>query len=225
MSVLKRLEEITVQKPDDRLDFKSITPAAEKHGIDPYFLQAVVMQEANGEGFSDEGKATINFEGHWFSKLTAGQYDKTYRSISFPKFRMPKRGEDHPYNATQSQRWGLLLFAASLDFEAAIQATSFGLFQIMGFNYVQCGCDSPLQLVESMHVSEQRQFQLFLTFVKNYDCLEPLQKADPLAFAIRYNTGKNWRIRENYLNPSAEAKRYAMQLRVKYDNLKPRRIS
>lgn len=225
MHALKRLEEISVQKPDELLDFETISPAAQRLGIDPYFLQAVVMQEANGKGFSEEGKATINFERHWFSKLTAGQYDQKYRSISNPVFRMPKRNEDHPYNATQSERWGILLFAASLDFEAALQATSFGLFQVMGFNYVKCGCDSVMQFVEAMHVSEQRQFQMFLTFIKEYDCLEPLQKADPLAFAIRYNTGKNWRVRSNYLNPSSDAKRYATQLRVKYDNLKPRRVS
>lgn len=225
MRDLQRLMDIKVREPAQTLDFDTIAPAAHKLSVDPHFMQAVILQESARQGFGEEGKALIAYEGHWFSQLTAGAYDKKYPSISFPRFRMPRKGEDHPYNATQEQRWGLLLFAATIDYEAAVQATSFGLFQIMGFNYNLCGCDSPAQFVEAMHVSEQRQFQLFLTFIKEFDCLEPLQKGDPLAFALRYNTGKNWRNPREYNNPSSHAKRYATQLQVKWDNLRPRGVA
>lgn len=227
MRDLKRLEDITVSKPEDELDFETIEPAAVRMGIDPYLMLAVVRQEvgARQDGFSEEGKAIINYERHQFSELTAHQYDHKYPSISNPRFYFPKKNEDHPYNCTQSERWGLLLFAASIDYEAAVQATSFGLFQIMGFNYHLCGCDSPAQFVDAMHISEQRQFQVWLTFIKEFDCLEPLQRGDTLAFAIRYNTGRNWRIAENYNKPKAAAQKYANELRVKYDNLKPRSVA
>lgn len=222
MSDLQRLIDITVQKPGDKLDFDSIAPAAQRLGIDPYFLQAVILTETRGDGFSDEGKAIICYEQHVFSRLTAHQYDKAYPSISNKKFYWPRKGEDHPYNSTQSERWGLLEFAASIDYEAAIQATSFGLFQILGLNYTRCGCESPAQFLESMHVSEQHQFQLFLSFIQNFDCLEPLQKGDALAFALRYNLGKDWRNPVTYNSPPTDAKKYALRMKTKYDNLKPR---
>jgi len=219
MLPLKRLQEIKVAEPDDVLDDDVLIPAAEKHGIQPALMRAVNRQEARMGAFGDDGKATIAIERHQFSRRTHGEFDKRYPSISNPKFRWPKRGEDHPYNWTQEQRWGSVVFMASLNYEAAIQSVSWGAFQIMGFNYKICGFDNEAEFVEAMHVSGRKQFQIWLTFIKNFDCLEPLQNGDLLAFAIRYNTGRNWRDPNVYGNPGYDAKKYASSLATHFKTL------
>lgn len=53
-----------------------------------------------------------------------------------------------------------------LDAIAAIKASSWGMFQVMGFNYSTCGYDSVNSFVASMKAGEQGQLNAFISFCK-----------------------------------------------------------
>ena len=65
-----------------RLDPETVKPAADRLNIDPVFMQAVILKESSGEPYQPDGKATICYEKHQFSKRTGHKWDAVYPSIS-----------------------------------------------------------------------------------------------------------------------------------------------
>jgi hypothetical protein len=53
-----------------------------------------------------------------------------------------------------------------LDAVAAVKASSWGMFQVMGFNYTSCGYDSVNSFVAAMKAGEQGQLKAFIAFCK-----------------------------------------------------------
>src|SRR6185503_15448815 len=94
-------------------------------------LRAVAEVESSGEGFlappSDRPK--ILFEGHAFHRLTGGRYSGEHPDISYPQWSRRK------YADSPAGEWHRFEAACRLDRLAALQSASWGLFQIMGFNY------------------------------------------------------------------------------------------
>ena len=77
--------------------------------------------------------------------------------------------------------------AATLDEGAAIQATSWGAFQIMGFHWQALGYDSPQAMREAMN-TDKGQLDAFVRFVKADAVLvDAVRRHDWHAFAARYN--------------------------------------
>ena len=94
-------------------------------------LHAVAAVESSGSGFlappSDLPK--VLFEGHAFHRLTQGRFDDVEPTLSFPKWT-----KEH-YAGSALGEWKRLERAKELDRAAALQSASWGMFQIMGFNY------------------------------------------------------------------------------------------
>ena len=65
--------------------------------------------------------------------------------------------------------------------------TFWGMFQIGGFNYKQCGCESVDEMVKLMSDSELMQLELFARFIKNAGMLDDLKKKNWAGFARKYN--------------------------------------
>ena len=65
--------------------------------------------------------------------------------------------------------------------------TFWGMFQIGGFNYKLCGCDSVDEMVRLMSYSELEQLELFATFITNTGMLPDLKAKNWAAFARKYN--------------------------------------
>lgn len=122
-------------------------------------VKAVTEVEARGSGFYGSGRPKILFEAHIFSKRTRHKYDATHPDISSLKWnkKLYKGGE---------KEYERLEKAMSLDRSAALQSASWGLFQIMGFNYQMAGFDSVDAYVEAMFESEGRQLDAFVNFIK-----------------------------------------------------------
>src|SRR5262245_24944614 len=106
--------------------------AAALLGCDVAAIQAVAEVESGGR---INCKAFL-FEPHWFSRLTNHQYDAKYPSTSYPRW------DRHRYPKGLAARQAQFGRACFLDRDAAHQATSWGLFQIMGFHYAKCGYES-----------------------------------------------------------------------------------
>lgn len=150
-------------------------------------LKAVKEVESgrNG-GFLPSGRPVILFEGHifWSQLKKRGvnpeAYVKGNENILYPKWDKShyKGGEAEHERLNQ---------ARLINHEAADASASWGLFQIMGFNYAACGEKTVAEFVCMMCKSELHQLLLSARFIKSGGMLSALQQKNWAEFAKRYN--------------------------------------
>ena len=75
----------------------------------------------------------------------------------------------------------------ALDRAAALQSASWGMFQIMGFNYQACGYSSVESFVEDMFKSESEHLSAFVGFIKKNKLAAALKSKNWATFAAAYN--------------------------------------
>lgn len=161
---------------------EQIQTAATSYGLDYATVAAVASVESSGNGFNSKtGFPIVLFEGHHFSRLTNHQYDLTNPTISYPKWTKKF------YSGTSTGEEQRLQDAIKLNRIAALQSASYGMFQIMGFNFAACGCKDVQDLVNQMCKSEESQLNLFLKFVKSQGLIPHLKSKNWAKFAAGYN--------------------------------------
>lgn len=172
---------MTDNKP--RLTDQDITDAAALLSLSRAKILAVRDVESGPLGGFDQktGKPIILFEPHIFHRLTKGIYSRGHGGVSYPTW------GSKPYPKTQAERWAQLEYAENLDATAAWQSASFGLFQIMGFNYEACGFDDIDDFAIAMHESEREHLMAFCKFIKFNGIDDELRDGDYEAFVRRYN--------------------------------------
>lgn len=154
-------------------------------GVDTPTVQAVTVVESSGLGFLSDGRIVLRYEPHIFSKYTKGRFDQSHPHLSFPAW---KPG----YPATIALSYKLFTEAAQLDGLAAGLSCSYGLFQIMGFNFSSCGCKTFKEFYTRMNASEAEQLNLFCTYIDVMGLDDELRRRDWAAFALAYN-GKQFK--------------------------------
>jgi hypothetical protein len=165
------------------IDDRAWTDFAQALEIEEATLRAVAEVEAAGSGFlpPPSQKPKVLFEGHAFHRLTGGRYSKAHPNISYPKWNRKK------YSGSLAGEWRRLDDACQLDRIAALQSASWGLFQIMGFNYPYCGCADVEAFVAAQHEGATQQLALFVKFVSRPPYLPALRAHNWAAFAKAYN--------------------------------------
>jgi hypothetical protein len=158
--------------------------AAKRLGCEVAALRAVVDVECGpkGTGFDKKGRPTILFEPHWFGQLTVPKYkyNETHPDISFIKW------GTKPYPNVEGN-WTRLSQAYALDPVAALASTSWGRFQIMGFNHKLCGYANVMDFVQAMLQSEIKQLEAFEKFVRAKEIDDDLAAKRWAGFAQVYN--------------------------------------
>jgi N-acetylmuramidase-like protein/papain like protease len=146
-------------------------------------LRAVAAVEAAGSGFlpGDPTKPKVLFEGHAFHRLTGGRFAADRPDLSYPKWDKTK------YSGSLVGEWKRLDEACALDRAAALQSASWGMFQIMGFNYSYCGCPDVEAFVALQRAGGDKQMECFARFVARPPYLAALQAKDWETFAKAYN--------------------------------------
>ncbi len=145
-------------------------------------LRAVCeVESGSAGGFGPDGRPIILFEPHVFSRLTDHRYDATQGGVSYPKWGAK------PYPATQAARWDQLDYAARLDRPAALKSASWGLFQLMGFNFAACGFADIEAFVAAMRSGERAQLTAFAAFLQAKGLGAHLAAQDWAGFAAGYN--------------------------------------
>jgi hypothetical protein len=142
-------------------------------------IKAVCEVEAPDGGFLPDGQVTILFERHQFSKRTGRRFDSTNPDIS-----NPMAGGYGPKGQHQHDR---LEKAVTLDRNAALASTSWGKFQIMGFNYGLAGFATLQAFITAMHESEGAQLDAFINYVKNAALADELRQHRWADFARGFN--------------------------------------
>lgn len=147
---------------------------ADKFGIPMPILNTVIEVESSGAGFDPKtGLIKIQFEPYHFEKYT--------------KKRVPNGVEN------EEKEWEAFKVAAALDAEAAYLSTSWGLGQVMGFNFREAGYKSAHAMVDDFAISERNQLIGMLNFIRSNPIrYKALLKKDWDTFASLYN-GKQYK--------------------------------
>ena len=154
-----------------------IKEIAKELDLDPALIWAVMRVESNGHFSLKDGKIPILLERHWvykFVKKRLGWRKARYFYKKYPDICNPKAGGYNKpswYKDTQNnwQYEKLAKCIIKIDREIAHLSTSFGAFQIMGFNYALCGYESATKMANKFHQDPQKeQIKAFINFIKNY---------------------------------------------------------
>jgi peptidoglycan hydrolase-like protein with peptidoglycan-binding domain len=170
------------------LETMMLEKVAEENDIDPAALKAIYLVEANGNAFLNDGRVKILFEAHIM-----------YRQLKehFPNVDLEAALKDHPN--VVSKRWNRDLYAGgskeynryaeaqNIQRQAAMKSTSFGAFQIMGFNHKLCGYDYVEDFVAAMEASELNHADAVVKFIKSNKLDIHLKNKDWAKFARGYN--------------------------------------
>jgi RHS repeat-associated protein len=156
---------------------------ATKLGIDSNVAKAVATVESSGSGFYEDGSVKIRFEGHKFKKYL--------KESGADVDGLAKNNSDviYSYKESITKKHGVeqLKKASKIDSKSALLSTSYGAFQIMGFNYKLAGFNSVEEFVKSQSTYEG-QVNAFLNFVSNNPVLlKALKEKDFTTFAKNYN--------------------------------------
>jgi len=173
--------------------------AAKELGCEVEMLMAVAEVEAFGDGMLKSGKPKILFESFQFHKFTKGHYDRSHPNLSTNKWVRNYIGGE--------KEWKRLDDAMALDLNAALKATSWGKFQIMGFNYKEAGYNTVVEFVDAMS-DENNHLKAFVNLLKFRGLDEALRNKHFSTFARLYN-GKGYK-----------KNRYDLRLESAYNRLK-----
>lgn len=186
-----------------------IAEEANRLGLAPSSLAAVLFVESGGRGFDAIGNPIIRFENHKFYEFwgqrpaNARTYANHFRYDSTKpwlghEFRSGLLDPWMPCHSNQAFENKVMQFARSLDRpdstndisaeEAAFRSISVGTAQIMGFNHSILGFMTAKELFEDFSVGIRNQLVGFILFIeKNGKCLDKLKAKDYVGFAKIYN--------------------------------------
>lgn len=159
-------------------DFKR---AATRLNCELAAIKAVAAVESPRGPFNPDGTPTTLFEGHVFSRLTKGKFDLTNPDISYPRWSRQWYGKTWVAEQDRLRR------ASQLSHKAALMAASWGMFQIMGFNYGAAGHVNVYNFVDAMRESASQQLEAFVTFIETTGLADELREHRWKDFARLYN--------------------------------------
>lgn len=152
--------------------------AAAALGCEVAAIKAVAIVERSHGPFDSEGRPTILYERHHFSRLTKHIYHRTHPEIS------SRKGYGRGGYGTDASQYTKLEAAYKLNQDAALMATSWGEFQILGENYKEAGFQSVNAFVASMRNSVGDHLTAFVNYVgADHRTKKAIQQKDWTTFA------------------------------------------
>lgn len=172
----------TLDSPDryDHLTQADFEKVAKELDVEIAAIKAVVSIEAGAamKGFWAPGIPVINFDRTMYNKYASKATSKA-----------GAKGESVPkgLKGYALSEWTQLINARKINAQGANMGTFWGMFQIGGFNYKICGCESVDEFVKLMSYSELEQLELFAAFLRNTGYVKDLRAKSWAAFARKYN--------------------------------------
>lgn len=170
-----------------KLTEKDFSRAAELLDVEVAAIKAVQSVETAGRGgFVAPSRPTILFEGHIF-------WNQLIKNGLEPK-NLVNGNEDILYQKWTKQyyksgiaEYDRLARAIKIHENAANSSASWGMFQIMGFNFAACGCKTLNEFLASITHSEGKQLELFVVFLQKNGWVKYLRTQNWAEFARHYN--------------------------------------
>lgn len=161
--------------------------AAVRLGVELTAIKAVSEVESAGDGFLSEGKPKILYERHIMRRVC--MQDGLHLLVDLVEGQRPDlinkqrggyRGGAH--------EWTRLKLAKQLNYDNALQACSWGRYQIMGFHWKSLGYASIKEFRDVMCRDEAGQLDAFVRFIEaDKDLHQALKTKDWVTFARIYN--------------------------------------
>lgn len=174
--------------------YVTIAKASKEYNINPKFVYAVAMVESGGKGFNTNEFPIVRFEKHVFKRYL--------KKLTNAQALLRKA------DALKGCGYNTYLDALDIEPHYTMLSTSFGLFQIMGFNHKLVGYDTVEEFVKAMTESIDNQVDAFFKFVTNRNLLTAINKKDFVKFAYSYN------------GPNYSENNYDVKLKKIYDDIK-----
>lgn len=179
------------------LTARGLATAADVIGVRVAELWAVLAVETSGVGFQADRRPRVLFERHVFSGRTGGRFDSLHPEISYTR----PGGYGQPGDA----QYARLAQAVALDRTAALESTSWGIGQVMGYNAHALGYTCVEAMVAAMVEGEDAQVLAMARFITNLPaCRRALIAHDWATFARWYN------------GPGYQRNRYDVRLAEQY---------
>lgn len=174
--------------------------AASRLDVPVASVAALNEVESQGQGFLDNGKPTILYERHiMYRRLQhARQADEDPAQLQqkadalarqYPSLVNPKAG-GYVGGSAEHER---LAHARAIDERCALESTSWGAFQLMGFHWKRLGYPSVEAFVAAMMRSESDQFDAFVRFIETDKALHKALKARQWAKVARLYNGPDYK--------------------------------
>ncbi|MDO5570894.1 MAG: N-acetylmuramidase family protein [Bacteroidales bacterium] len=186
-----------------RITKSDIDKAAQKLDIEPAILQALSeVESTKNSGFFSPGKPIILFEGHIFWKELENDGINPLDYLEGNEDILYKRWNKRFYR-NGIKEYERFEKASKISLNAAIKSTSWGRYQIMGFNYPLCGMESLMDFFKQMCTHERNQLNLLVNFLISNKLNDTLKKQQWDKFASLYN-GSNYMLND-YANKLKKA--------------------
>lgn len=199
----------SMPKGDESVKYKTLTDddfklVADQLGVEVAAIKAVVKIEAGAklEGFWAPGVPVANYVQSLFNKYNGKTKGRKLKNAKVPS----------GISGYALKEWTSLTNARKINADAADMGTYWGMFQIGGYNYKLCGCQSVEDMVTKICESEFSQLEMFAVFIRNTGMLTSLQKKDWATFARKYNgpsyakRGYHTRMAKEYANFKSKEK-------------------
>lgn len=161
-------------------------------GISVNIIKAFATVESGGRsGFGPAKLPVIAFEGHLFRKYTKHIYDQAHPLLSYP-YKKKAGPQWQANNKDQAKAWETMATAFALDQEAALMSASWGMFQIMGFNFASCGYKTVFEFSAALKVNAGNQLKAFLGFCSKSPALMKAMKAKDFTGMARNYNGEDY---------------------------------
>lgn len=188
----------------------ALAPVAAQLGVDVAALAAVVDVECAGSGLGADGRPVIRLEVHRFWTLVnavnhgaLAQVDARFRVIPHhdPKTMkvqpwlghqwLDSKGVWHDLHTGQKLEWEAYMCAESIDVRCAINATSWGMGQLIGDishpAWLTVGYADPFAFRDAQYKHENQVADLGKYIVANPKLIQALKTLDWYTFARIYN--------------------------------------
>lgn len=163
--------------------------AASILGCEPAAIRAVAEVESSRYGgFLSTGEPVILFERHIFHRLTKGLYQHAKAPLATVPaastyLSLPSPGGYGPVSIQHAK----LAHAVELDRTAALMSCSWGLFQVMGFNYEPAGFSTLQDFINAMYRGVDEHLLAFTGLIIAWKLEAHLRKKEWAKFARAYN--------------------------------------
>ena len=205
---------------------EDIKAAAVELQCEPGLIYAIAKQESDKSSFiTVQGRTvpTILFERHIFRRYTSphqkppSPYEHDYPEICGPAYHVTHKGKGAEkghvidnvtgkdalaidiYGPSGLHQYERLCKAYALDRAAALEACSWGKFQIMGFNYKGAGYADVFAFVKGMSTGDPAHIKAFLKFAKSNKTLLTGLRTKNYEMIAEGHNGTDWRkVNPNY---------------------------
>lgn len=169
---------------------QAFAAAAAKLGVEVAAIKAIASVETKGSAWITPGVPQILYERHIMERLLRA---KGISTVGLPSDLVNKTPGGY---GKFSEQHGKLDRAVKIDRDCALQSCSWGMFQLMGFNFKECGFTSVQSFVNAMYKSEDAQLDAFVGFIKSNTKLNQALRTKDWATVARLYNGADYKINQ-----------------------------